>query len=855
MRIEIPEFALVALIGASSSGKTTFAKKYFLDTEILSSDFFRGIVCDDQNNQKATSDAFDLLYYAADKRLSRMKTTVIDATNLQPSAREHIISLAKKQNVHSVAIVLNMPEDILLERNSQRADRKLSEKVIKKHISDLHRSIKRLKREGFRFIYIINSPEEANNIEIIRTKLWNNQRDEHSPLDIIGDVHGCYDELISLLNQLGYRLNDKNIMTHPNHRKAVFVGDLCDRGEKNKDVLKLVMSMVKSGNAYAVAGNHDVKLLKYLNGKTVNITHGLEKTVSELNSETETFKEEVKNFLNSLVSHYVFDNGKIAVSHAGLKEEYIGRGSKRVREFCLYGETTGENDEYGLPVRIDWAADYRGNTTIVYGHTPQKEVYAINNTFCIDTGCVFGGKLTAFRYPEKETVSVPALQEYYSSPKRTTPTEQAVHDDMLSISDVQGKLYLNTALMPTIIIEENNTAAALEIMSRFAADPHWLIYLPPTMSPCKTSKLENYLEYPSEAFEYYKNKGIKNIICEKKHMGSRAVIVLCRNPETAQKRFGITDGTQGIIYTRTGRHFFENHAMEQEILSRLNKVLTETGFWQDLKTDWICLDTELMPWSEKAQSLLKQQYAPVGRAGKNALSSAVNALEMVCQRENQAFEVDSITSGQNIEPKLLLERFKEKQYAIEQYTNAYREYCWKVNNINDLKIAPFHLLACENMVFSQEKHTWHMETLKKYCTGIDPIFITTDYICVDTSNEDSIQQGIEWWLQLTGNGGEGMVVKPETFIAKDGGQVIQPAIKCRGKEYLRIIYGPEYLLPEHLQRLKSRSLAGKRALALREFSLGMESLERFVKNEPLYKVHECVFGILALESEPVDPRL
>lgn len=854
MRIEIPEFALVALIGATSGGKSTFAKKHFLPTEILSSDFFRGMVSDDENNQKVSREAFDLLFYAANKRLDLMRTTVIDATNVQAAARKQIIDLAREQNVHSVAIVLNIPERELLARNASRPDRGYPEHVIRKHTSDLRRGIKNLKREGFRFVYILNSQQEIDDVEIVRTKMWNNKKEEHGPFDVIGDVHGCFDELVMLLKKLGYEENTEAGMLHPDGRKPVFLGDLCDRGPKNVEVLRLVMKMVKSGNALAVPGNHDVKLVKYLLGKNVQLTHGLNKTVEELGKEDESFRNNVKEFLDGLVSHYVLDDGKLVVSHAGLKEEYIGRGSMKVRDFCLYGEATGEIDEYGLPVRLNWASDYRGKATVIYGHIPQLEVQTMNGTCCIDTGCVFGGKLTAYRYPERELVDVDALAQYYAPVKPLSPT-QAVTDDMLTVGDVRGRLYLNTELMPSITVQENNAAAALEIMSRFAADPHWLIYLPPTMSPCETSPIDNYLEHPLEAFAYYRNRGVQTVVCEKKHMGSRAVIVLCHTRETAGKRFGVNDGSKGIIYTRTGRHFFDDADIESEVLSRLDKVLTKTNFWSDFATDWVCLDTELMPWSEKAQTLLSRQYAPVGRAGRESIAAAISALEETCKRPNRPFEVDVLTSGQKVDPIELLERYKEKQQSIDGYIDAYREYCWKVSSVDDLKIAPFHLLACEGNVFSREKHVWHMDKIKQYCTGIDPVFMATEYICVETADVSSVASGVDWWMKLTGSGGEGMVVKPETFVARRQTEILQPAVKCRGPEYLRIIYGPEYLMPEHLTRLKKRSLSGKRSLAIREFSLGMESLTRFVNKEPLYRVHECVFGVLAFESEPVDPRL
>ena len=853
-RIEIPEFCLVAMIGATSSGKTSFAQKHFKPTEVLSSDFFRGMVSDDENDQGASNDAFDLLHYAANKRLSNMKLTVIDATNLQQYGRKNILDMAREQNVHSVAIVLNLPEKLLQERNKARPDRGYPERVIRKHVVDLKRSIGGLKREGFRFVYVINSLEQLENTEIVRTKLWNDKKDEHGPFDIIGDIHGCCDELEELLAKLGYKKTESGY-AHPDGRKVIFLGDFCDRGPRNADVLKLTMEMVKSGNALAVPGNHDMKLLKYLKGKNVQMTHGIDLTIAEMEAQGEDFKKETAEFLDSLISHYVFDNGNLVTAHAGLKQEYIGRGSMRVRDFCLYGETTGEFDSYGLPVRLDWAADYRGRGTVVYGHIAGKEVKALNGTYCIDTGCVFGGSLTAFRYPEREIVSVSAHRQYYEPVKPLEEEPDRDMGDLLTVGDFNHKMHIETPLYPAVDISERNAAAALEIMSRYAADPHWLIYLPPTMSPCETSGLDGFLEHPLEAFEYFRSRGIPNVVCEKKHMGSRAVIILCEDKTTAEKRFGVTDGSRGIIYSRTGRRFFDDIQTETALLDRLDNVLTQTGFWKDYETDWICLDTELMPWNEKAQGLLRTQYAATGNSGSGSLKAVVNALEEVCKRRNLFFDVGNITSGQNVEPQDLLARFKAKQEDIEKYIDAYREYCWTVKSIDDFRIAPFHLLATEGKVWSDKEHVWHMETIKKYITGIDPVYMETPYICVNTEDEVSVQAGVQWWLDLTGTGGEGMVVKPETYIAKQNGILLQPAVKCRGSEYLRIIYGAEYLEPDHLNRLKKRDLNRKRMLALKEFALGMESLERFIRKDPLYRVHECAFGVLAMESEPVDPRL
>jgi protein phosphatase len=485
----------------------------------------------------------------------------------------------------------------------------------------------------------------------------------------------------------------------------------------------------------------------------------------------------------------------------------------------------------------------------VYGHTPTLDVEHINNTFCIDTGCVFGGKLTAFRYPEKEIVQVNAAQEYYTPAKPFLDTP-VINDDMLNIDDVLGQKYISTRLRRSIKINAENSAAALEIMSRFAADPHWLIYLPPTMSPCETSKLPDYLEHPIEAFDYYKTRGIGKVVCEQKHMGSRAVIVLCKDAKSAAKRFNVNDGSFGIIYTRTGRHFFNDIKTQNAILERLHVVLTSSGFWNDFSTDWVCFDTELMPWSGKAQKLLEEQYAPVGRSGRNGLMAAIDAIN----KASGVLANESILD-KSVDLSALLTKYEARANALSLYTDSYRRYCWDVKCLDDYRIAPFHILATESKAWCSENHIWHMETIAKYMTGEDPIFMATNYLPVDLLDENSTTSAVKWWEELTSSGGEGMVVKPYDFIATKGAELLQPAVKCRGREYLRIIYGPEYMLEDNLTRLKKRSLSKKRNLALSEFALGVEAIERFARNEPLYRVHECVFGVLAMESEPVDPRL
>ncbi|NLF09758.1 MAG: polynucleotide kinase-phosphatase [Pirellulaceae bacterium] len=881
MAISIPNLSFVILIGPSGSGKSTFARKHFRPTEIVSSDTCRGMVSDDENDQNVTNEAFELLHFIARKRLALGRLTVADATNVQPEARKPLIQLARELHCLPVALVFNLPEKVCEQRNRERTDRNFGSHVIRQQRSQLRRSIRGLKREGFSHVFIFDTPEEVEAAVIERTRLWNDKRDDHGPFDIIGDVHGCGDELESLLQTLGYvpveRNGDSAIWgnrsyRHPEGRKAVFLGDLADRGPRIVDTLRLVRNMTADGCALCVPGNHDMKLLRKLRGKNVQITHGLGETVAEIDAlpegVREPFTKEAAEFVDVLISHYVFDDGKLVVAHAGMKEEMQGRGSGKVREFALYGETTGETDEFGLPVRCNWAAEYRGRATVVYGHTPVPEPDWLNRTTNIDTGCVFGGKLTALRWPEREFVSVPAARTYCEPARPFLPTEedasalssQQIHDDLLDAEDVLGKRIITTRLRSSVTIREENAVAALEIMSRFAANPKWLIYLPPTMSPCETSDREGILEYPTEAFSYYRSHGVSQVVCEEKHMGSRSVIIVCQSEEAAQKRFGIVGPESGVVLSRTGRPFFSDTRLEAAFLARIRAAMDAAGFWTQFNTDWACLDCELMPWSVKAQELVRSQYAAVGASGRASLPKAVASLRQAAQRmvdkqsqEQPAPVAGSSSHASNVEG--LLHQYENRSEAIEQLVSAYRQYCWPVQSLNDLKLAPFHLMATEGKVHTDQDHVWHMETLAAICRHDPAMLMTTPFKVVDLTDPESQQQGVDWWLKLTSRGGEGMVVKPYQFIASGSKGLVQPAVKCRGREYLRIIYGPEYTFPENLSRLRKRGLATKRSLALREFALGIESLERFVRQEPLRRVHECVFGVLALESEPVDPRL
>jgi len=828
--IDVPELALVALVGISGSGKSTFARQHFGPTQVLSSDYFRGLVADDENDQAASADAFDVLHYVAGKRLAAGRLTVVDATNLQPHARAGLIKVARDHDVLPVAIVLDVPEALAWDRTQGRPDRTFGRQVLTRMHRDLRRSLGSLAREGFRKVHVLRGPDEIAAATVRYEKLFNDKREVTGPFDIVGDVHGCLPELLSLLTELGYDLTRDDAgravnAVHPDGRTAVFVGDLVDRGPDSPGVLRLVMGMVAAGTAICVPGNHEQKLARQLNGRNVQLTHGLPETLEQLAREPAAFVEAAKTFIEGLVSHYVLDGGKLVVAHAGLKEAYQGRASGRVRSFALYGETTGETDEYGLPVRYPWARDYRGSAAVVYGHTPTPKPEWINNTICLDTGCVFGGELTALRWPSRELVAVPAAREYYPPVRPLAGPERP--DEGLDIADVTGRRHLDYGYGRATVPAEN-AAAALEVMSRFALDPATLVWLPPTMAPCSTSNVDGYLEHPASALADMRTAGVVKVVCEEKHMGSRAVVRVSR------------DGAGDAIWTRTGRPFF-GPELDEPLLARVRAAAAP--LFDDLDTGWLLLDAELLPWSAKAGGLIRERYAGVGAAGRHALPAALAVLDQVAAR--------------GLDVAALRDRMELRSSEIDGYSAAYRAYVKPTDGLAGVTLAPFAVLAGAGVSYASRDHGWHLAQADRLVAADPTLFTATRRLVLDLNDPAAEAEATEWWLALTAAGGEGMVVKPYAGLTvTDGkGRLVQPGVKCRGREYLRIIYGPEYTRPEQLDRLRQRNLGRKRNLALREHGLGLAALDRLAEGAPLWRVHEVVFAILATESEPVDPRL
>ncbi len=412
--IQIPKTSLVVLCGPAGCGKSSFADAHFSPTQIVSSDFCRALVSDDEENMAASHRAFKVFRCIIDQRLALGRLTVADSTALTVKARRQLAALGKKHDFQLVLVVFDIDLVLCAARNRSRA-RRVPGNVLCAHRRLLDRALGSIHGEDFDYVYILGEEERKKvRVEILPLPVELNLA---GPFDIIGDIHGCCDELERLLEKLGY-VSMNSAYFHPAGRTAVFLGDLADRGPRCLDSMELALEMVSSGNALYVPGNHCRKLHAYFSGRKIKVGHGLEKTLDELSraspSRRERLADRFMELYGNSLPYLLLDGGKLAVSHAGIRENMIGRLSGRIREFCLFGDTTGEVTGDGLPVRRDWAGQYHGSALVVYGHTPVREAVFRNNTINIDQGCVLGGRLTALRYPEREIVQVEAGDVYYS---------------------------------------------------------------------------------------------------------------------------------------------------------------------------------------------------------------------------------------------------------------------------------------------------------------------------------------------------------------------------------------------------------------------------------------------------------
>ena len=846
LTLAIPEFCLLVLIGPSGAGKTTFAHGHFRPTEILSADTYRGLVSDDEDSLEATDDAFAVIHDVAERRLRRRLLTVIDATNLNPEYRKRFVALARRCYAPAIAMVLDVSETTCREHNRLREDRR-PRRVLTRQFQQARGALRTARREGFAHVHRLDETGIAA-ARIERQPLWTDRRAEHGPFDIVGDVHGCLAELLTLVGLLGYTVQQVPMpsgrrgyeVAHPEGRRLVGLGDYGDRGPDSPGVIAFWKDAVACGAALAIKGNHDQKLARHLRSGGGSPSHGFDRTLEQLAREPEGFAREVGSFLGGLTSHLLLDDGNLAVAHAGVKAEMQGKAGGLVSDFCLYGERTGEIDEFGLPVRHDWAAGYAGEAVVVYGHTPVPESSWVGKTICIDTGCVFGGRLTALRWPERDLVSVPAAQTYYEPIRPLAPAAPSATPSRLpDATSLLGTGFVTTRFGRGISVQAGQAAAAFETLARFAADPRWLLHLPPTTATVEASHLDGWLERPEDAFDHYAKASLAKVCVQEKHMGSRAIIVACRDDSVARERFG-DPRRLGAVTSKGGRPFFDAEAEEAFLVDAVRAAMEGAGLWDELATGWVVLDGEALPWNAKAEPLIRDTFAATASAGAEAAEAARSVFEAAAARGVQGMAA-------------LATAAKARGEAIAAFRRAYGAFVIPYKGIGDLRFAPFHVLAAEGRVFAEEGHRWHMQLAERLAAAGGETLRPTAWREVDLADPDQRASCVRWWEEMTTAGREGFIVKGPHLAPLPGGTA--PSVKVRGRDYLRIIYGAEYDRPDILPSLKRRATARKRTLARVGTALGLESLALFAEGASTARVHAMVAASIAIASEPLDSRL
>ncbi|ANF95839.1 polynucleotide kinase-phosphatase [Paenibacillus bovis] len=866
--IQLPHAGIILLMGASNSGKSTWIRSLMEQgvigpNEAVSSDQFRAVVGDTEHIdwRRSSRDESEVLYQQyrliSDKAFRVMEeiirsrcrlnlTTWVDATHLHPEDRAVYIEIGRRYHVPVTIIALDIPEKTLLERDREREHARGRQRV-KQHYQVFRKNIFTLKSEGFRAVHILK-PQDMASVTFER-KANPLIHDLDHGIDIIGDIHGCYEEMIELIQQLGYEPDKDEVYRHPDGRQLVSVGDIMSRGPRSMDTMLFWQRQIAAGQGLMVDSNHGWKVARYLEGRKVTMNHGDEKFAAELEAygaehgaeAMKLLQNSLKDMLMSAPSHLVFQRNGIrclVVAHAGIQDRFIGKQSRRIDDYCRYGDVS-ETGEDGRPVRKDWFTDHTSGEIIVWGHDPRPQPTVVNRTINIDQGAVFGGRLTAYRYPEQRFVSVEAKEDYAQDPdsplirwqKRrfAAPNLRQFIDGYTVLTDSYGEIGVRSEFVKS----------ALDSTSHYTIPLEELVYIPPTMTPPPVpAEAEGYLEHPAEAVAYYRSRNVTRLVAEKKHMGSRAIVLLFRDEHAAVPYVGRP--LAGTIYTRTGRAFFQTE-LEQMVIGQLRDDLVRAGYFDRYATDWVLLDTEIVPWNLKARELIASQYAHVSEAADMDRSYILKRLHTA---RAEGREVDD-----------WITECTARQTNADIFRETFQKYCWDTEGTEGLRIAPFHILAHSSGSLMDRSHEWHMQHAAELA-AYSSLFMPTEYRVMDIDNDpDSEQELIRWWIEMTEDGHEGIVLKPEYMTMYDGDRLIQPAIKVRGRKYLHMIYGMDYLQPEHLTRLKQRKTRKKERHALMEFALSLESVDRFVRREPLERMHECVLAALSLESDAIDPRL
>jgi polynucleotide kinase-phosphatase len=816
--LAVPSAGLVVLVRSDDGLAAEFATRKFDAAEVVAADMICAMIADDSADATTTA-AAEVVDHIVGARLRRGVLTVVDdPACVAAPRRRRLLRLAADHNLPADAVVFALPSAVD-GSGPPRARR------------ELERSLRGIGKEGFRRVHYLRTATDVESSTVVREADPSDRRELVGPFDVIGSVQGCADELGTLLAELGWDLERRGERVvdarHPQGRTAVFLGDVVGPGPGSLEALRLVMAMVARGNAVCLCGDREDRLLRALADDPA-APDPMDSLAERLRTGSKGFRKSVSSFVRGLAGHYRLDGGRLVVAHAGIDERHIGRSSSAERAVAVYGPDPASVDVAAGPQPHSWATRYRGAATVVYTAGPCDAVDWIGKTVCIETGVDRGGSLTAFRYPEHAVVSVPsatrdATARPANAPGRASATTSGQWT--LRIDDVTGHRAVDTAHAGRVEITGAGAAAALEIVSRVAVDPRWLVFVPPGIAPCSGSDDHALLEHPGRAFDEYRASGVPQLVCEERWRGSRAIAVIANDAECAARRFGVDDGAAGVVYSRIGRRLFAASTLVDRIRAAAEPLFTR------LQTTWLVLDLELSPPSTGRADGVQRRCAEATAPGLHSLGAALAGLRQAAERGLDVGAVRART-----------ERRLANVAVLNDAGRAFGERSTREH----IRVAPLQILAAEGSVLlSTKSWDWQLAELARFEGDgvVHPERRVVDVAC-PTERADAER----WWRGLAA-AGRGMVVRPAGLLERGA----QPALAVRGRDQLRLVYGPDYL--DRLDALRTRDLTRKRELAVNEHGLAVEGLQRFVRREPLTRVHEAVVGVLALASEPVDPRL
>lgn len=846
-KIRIPKNALLVLVGASGSGKSTLAEKWFPGCVISSDECRRKLAGDIPSAplQAYSDGAFILFKSWIQARLRHGLLTVADSTALRPEYRNDLAKIANEEHARVRYLFIDTPQDECLKRNEGRRDNdKVPDGVIRRQFGSLSKSRGWLRTNEY--CYTIKPGDE---VEFVLTDSISTI--EAPAIDVIGDVHGCLNELVDLIEKLGYFKggfieNEQMVYKHPEGRKLVFVGDLIDRGPEPYNVLNFVRRHVENGLAELVLSNHERKLRQFLGGGKVTIKEEFQKSLNSFPQDLD--KAGLKAFLHTLRPYRTWTSPAgepWVVAHAAFDPKFMGKMDGKIEAYCVYGPVNSVDPVTHMPDRIAWWETYKPGPKVAYGHivTDDFKPRIVNGTYGIDTGCVHGGYLTALRLPEVTFTQVQARQVYFEkflkAPDGSLVKEEKsepkniglplLRTGRLSVRGLQGEK------QEIHIGNKEGLQEAVDQMSTKVSRPDKIVWLSPTMSPGPVSTNPNLMEDPVTAAQWlfdHAPAGTK-LSVQVKHMGSRG-IWLC---EYRGKDYG----WEITCWTRNGYEMFDD-PMRTKVYEAMQTPLDEIAsvMSRGFKIpEVLLLDSEVMPFNQHGPAWLEKTFMVPAAAGKVSKYAMARAAQL---------GVAMGASELNLAP--LRDACMKKMQNLTVFGDVANKFCWPVASESDIKIGIFDVLRPSNMISRSTLINDLNAVLSVY-----PMFAQTETKTIENTPDD-LQALYAWWQTLTDSGKEGLVLKYDDPMVWSNTKYPQQMLKVRGLDYLRIIYGPQYLEKDILAQLRAeRKIDGKMRLAYQQALLGTEALTRFEEGRPFEEWHEMILGILAADRATVDPRL